>query len=313
MQPSYRVSGSEPSESAQALHWTVALAGGDGEHLQSYIQRRFGQAIPKQYCPLLGSRSMLEHTLGRLNQLTPASRTLTVIGTAHEPYAVPQLSGLSDHVLCQPASRDTGIALYVMIAMIKRWTPNATVTITPTDHYVAPTARYLDHLQMARSVASRMRGLIMVLGARPTEPDPDFSYLRLGQQLTDIPQASRIIGIVEPPSVREAQALIAAGALWSTMVACASVDALWALGRATEPRLMDLLDCLVPLVGTPDESQAIEYIYRTHPPVSFSSNMLALAPRRLAVIELAGVEWSDWGRPERIETVLALRRSRARS
>ena len=28
-------------------------------------------------------------------------------------------------------------------------------------------------------------------------------------------------------------------------------------------------------------------------------------------MELDGVEWSDWGRPERIETVLALRRSRA--
>ena len=34
------------------------------------------------------------------------------------------------------------------------------------------------------------------------------------------------------------------------------------------------------------------------------------APERLAAIELVGVEWSDWGRPERIETVLALRRTR---
>src|SRR6185436_10323857 len=98
---------------------------------------------------LLGSRSMLQHTLARLNQLTPASRTLTVIGTDHKPYALDQLAGVSDHVFCQPAARDTGIALYVALAMIKRWAPNATVTITPTDHFVEPSARYLHHVQVA--------------------------------------------------------------------------------------------------------------------------------------------------------------------
>jgi hypothetical protein len=34
-------------------------------------------------------------------------------------------------------------------------------------------------------------------------------------------------------------------------------------------------------------------------------------PERLCAMALEGLEWSDWGRPERIETVLALRRSRA--
>ena len=102
-------------------------------------------AIPKQYCCLLGNRSMLQHTLERMNKLTPASRTLTVIGTHHGDIAAPQLLGRCDHVFRQPSSRDTGIALYVALAMIKRWTPNAIVTITPTDHYVAP----------ARSTSSR--------------------------------------------------------------------------------------------------------------------------------------------------------------
>ncbi|MBV8759465.1 MAG: hypothetical protein JO257_19410, partial [Deltaproteobacteria bacterium] len=73
----------------------------------------------------------------------------------------------------------------------------------------------------------------------------------------------------------------------------------------------DILDSLVPLVGTRDESDAIEYIYRAYLPVSFSRDMLERAPERLAAMEMQDVEWSDWGRPERIETVLALRRSRA--
>jgi mannose-1-phosphate guanylyltransferase len=308
----FRTSANAPVETDEPVHWTVALAGGEGARLQDYIQRRIGQQIPKQYCRLLGSRSMLEHTLARLNHLTPSARTLTVIGTDHTSHAMPQLSGSSDHVFCQPMSRDTGLAIYVALAMIKRWTPNATVTITPTDHYVEPSARYLDHVRVAQNVAARMRDLVVILGVRPTEPDPDFGYLRIGDRLTDIPEANRLVGFVEKPSVARAHELIGAGALWNTMVTFGTLDSFWALGHSVQPHLMGLLDCLVPLVGTADESDALDYIYRAYPPISFSTHMLERAPQQLAVIELAGVEWSDWGRPERVETVLALRRTRAR-
>lgn len=307
-----RTSTSTPSEDDAAdIDWAIALAGGEGVRLSEYVERRFGRRIPKQYCCLLGSRSMLQHTLERVNKLIPPSRVLTVIGTHHGDFAYPQLEGKSDHVFRQPSSRDTGMALYVALAMVKRWNPHAIITITPTDHYVAPSATYVEQLRAARGVAARLRDHVVVLGVRPTEPDPEFGYLTLGEQVTEIPAVRRLTGFVEKPSVSVAQALNQGGALWNTMVTCGSVDALWALGRATEPRLLDILDSLVPLIGTPDEDDAIEYIYRAYLPVSFSRDMLERAPERLCAMELEGVEWSDWGRPERIETVLAIRRSRA--
>jgi mannose-1-phosphate guanylyltransferase len=307
-----RTSTTTPVESdATSLDWTLALAGGEGVRLQDYVQRRFGRRLPKQYCCLLGQRSMLQHTLDRMTKLTPASRTLTVIGTYHGEIAMPQLAGRCDHVFRQPSSRDTGMALYVALAMIKRWTPNAIVTITPTDHYVTPSAKYVDQLRAARGVAARMRDKIIILGATPTEPDPDLGYLSLGSPLTEVPQVKQVMGFVEKPSVALATELNTQGALWNTMVTCGTVDALWELGRECDPRLIDILESFVPLVGTEDEEDAIEYIYRAYLPVSFSRDMLERAPERLAAMELEGVEWSDWGRPERIETVLAIRRSRA--
>jgi mannose-1-phosphate guanylyltransferase len=307
-----RTSAHDPIEDESAhVGWTLALAGGEGVRLSEYVERRFGQRIPKQYCCLLGARSMLQHTLDRLNQITPPSHTLTVIGTRHGDLAFPQLRGRCDHVFRQPSSRDTGLALYVALAMIKRWTPNAIVTITPTDHYVTPAATYVEQVRAARSVATRLRDQVVILGVRPTEPDPELGYLTLGEQITEIPQVRRLTGFVEKPSISRALALNEGGALWNTMVTCGSVDALWELGRATEPQLLDILDSLVPLVGTKDEDDAIEYVYRAYLPVSFSRDMLERAPERLCAMELAGVEWSDWGKPERIETVLAIRRSRA--
>jgi mannose-1-phosphate guanylyltransferase len=307
-----RTSASEPVESeSPELDWTLALAGGDGVRLSQYVERRFGRRIPKQYCCLLGRRSMLEHTLERLNQITPPERTMTVIGTCHGEYAYRQLAGKSDHVFRQPASRDTGVALFVALAMIKRWHPNALVTITPADHYVAPAARYVEQVRAARKVAGQLRDTVVILGARPSEPDPELGYLALGPRLTHVPRVRRLAGFVEKPTVARALELIEHGALWNTLVACGTVDALWELGRATEPRLLDIMDSLVPLVGTEDEDDAIDYIYRAYLPVNFSRDVLERAPERLAALALDGVEWSDWGRPERIETVLALRRSRA--
>jgi mannose-1-phosphate guanylyltransferase len=203
------------------------------------------------------------------------------------------------------------VALFVALAMIKRWHPNALVTITPADHYVAPAARYVEQVRAARQVAGQLRDTVIILGARPSEPDPDLGYLALGPRLTHVPRVRRLTGFVEKPTVARARELIDHGALWNTLVACGTVDALWELGRATEPQLLDIMDSLVPLIGTEDEDDAIEYIYRAYLPVSFSRDVLERAPERLAALALDGVEWSDWGRPERIETVLALRRSRA--
>jgi mannose-1-phosphate guanylyltransferase len=307
-----RVSASEPTEDGSpAIDWTLALAGGEGVRLSEYVQRRFGRRIPKQYCCLLGRRSMLEHTLERLNKLIPPSRTLTVIGTGHAEIAFPLLAGRSDHVFRQPSARDTGVALYVALAMIRRWHPAAVVVITPTDHYVAPSAAYVEQVGAARSFARQLRDTVVILGAPPYEHDPQLGYLALGGPLPRLPRIRRVTGFVEKPSVASAQELIVRGALWNTMVTCGTVDALWELGRATEPQLLDILDSFVPLVGTRDEADAIEHIYRAVLPVNFSRDVLERAPERLAALELTGVEWSDWGRPERIETVLAVRRSRA--
>src|SRR5687768_5321804 len=170
-----RMSATKPVEDdSPQIDWTLALAGGEGVRLQDYVQRRFGRRIPKQYCCLLGNRSMLQHTLDRMTRLTPASRTLTVIGTHHGEIAAPQLLGRSDHVFRQPSSRDTGLTLYVAIAMLKRCTPNAIITSTSTDHYVAPVSKYIEQVRAARGVAARMRDKTIILGATPNEPDPDL-------------------------------------------------------------------------------------------------------------------------------------------
>jgi len=304
--PSLRLSVREPADDdGPNIDWTLALAGGDGLRLQDYVARRLGERIPKQYCRLIGAGSLLEDTLDRMNQITPPSRTITVIGTGHAGWARPQLKGRSDHVFCQPSSRDTAVAAYVALAMIKRWHPNATVTLVPTDHHVAPTSRYLDAVQAARAFAAKVRDLVVLLGVEPTDPDPDLGYIVRSAALTDEPDVREVEVFVEKPPLARAVALRDAGALWNTMVTCGSVSAMWELGRAAEPHLLETLDSLVPLIGTEDEDAAIEYIYRAQPARSFSRDICQRAVHRVAALRMAGVDWLDLGKPERVESLFS--------
>src|SRR5262245_16395207 len=49
--------------------WALVLAGGDGTRLQGVTCMIAGAPIPKQYCRILGSRSLLEATLRRIAPL----------------------------------------------------------------------------------------------------------------------------------------------------------------------------------------------------------------------------------------------------
>jgi hypothetical protein len=57
-------------------------------------------------------------------------------------------------------------------------------------------------------------------------------------------------------------------------------------------------------IGTAQEGQVLDAIYREMPSASFSSDILQRIPERLTVLEMNGVLWSDWSRPERIASTL---------
>ena len=95
-----------------------------------------------------------------------------------------------------------------------------------------------------------------------------------------------------------------AGALWNTFVWTSKLETLWKMGWHCFPSLMELFEQLGQHIGTPKEGQALESIYRMVPKKNFSSHLLQQIPDQMGVVELQGVLWSDWGRPERISQTL---------
>lgn len=49
----------------------------------------------------------------------------------------------------------------------------------------------------------------------------------------------------------------------------------------------------------------VRALYADLEPLDFSEKVLAARPANLAVLPVAGVQWSDWGEPRRVTATLA--------
>ncbi|HSF09658.1 MAG TPA: sugar phosphate nucleotidyltransferase, partial [Nitrospirales bacterium] len=64
--------------------WSIVLAGGEGERIRPSIQQWLGYPVPKQYCTFVGTRSMLQHTWDRADQIGLPRKKVTVVGRTHQ-------------------------------------------------------------------------------------------------------------------------------------------------------------------------------------------------------------------------------------
>lgn len=284
--------------------WVVVLAGGEGTRLRDYVRNRFGREVPKQYCAFSGGRTMLQHTLDRARRFAPPSRIVTIVGSNHAELALPQLEDRCDHLLSQPACRDTGPGLYLPLAYIRAWDPKARVIVFPADHYIAPEREFGARLGQALAHTSAFPEAIVTLGVPPAEPDPDFGYILLdGAVKGDL---RRVRGFIEKPEPAVAEALCTHDALWNTLILCASLSAFWDAGHVAQPSMMEAMETFLPHVDSPREEDALRTLFETVRPINLSRDMLERVPERLLAMPLSGVTWSDWGRAERIEATLAM-------
>ena len=301
---------SEPAarEGRAPQSWCVALAGGDGLRLAGYVERRFGEPRPKQYCAFFGERSMFQHTLERAAQIASPERALAVVGSSHVRWASPQLAATAATTLIvQPANRDTAPGLLLPLATIKRRDPDAIVAVLPSDHFIRPDDAFVDQIRAGLRVAASWRDRLVLFGIEPDGVEPEYGYVVpdtavLSRDVRDLRTVGRF---VEKPCPAVAQAAIRSGALWNTFVMVGHVDAFLGAARACLPEVTARFDRLIDAIDTPEEPAVRRAIYEDMPAVSWSRAVLERVVDRCLLARLDGVEWSDWGRAERIEATIA--------
>lgn len=283
--------------------WSIILAGGEGERLRPFVQKRLGQHKPKQYCTFVGTRSMFQHTLDRADLLTMPEQKVAVIGESHRQEATLQLSGRhSGKLICQPCNRDTAAGVFLALSYVRAKNPKATVVLYPSDHFVYPEDRFAKVVEAAVRSVRLLPDRLIVLGVPPRRVEAEYGWIQPGGELGCI-AGNRIWSVdtfLEKPHWKVARQAMISGSLWNTLIVAAKVETLWKLGWRSLPEIMPLVEKYGAATETSMESDVLESIYQAMPVRNFSFHLLQQIPNKMATIEMRGILWSDWGRPWRI-------------
>lgn len=284
--------------------WALILAGGDGVRLRALTRHLVGDERPKQFCALLGQRTLLDQTRDRVRLAVPTERTLLVLSRSHARFYDPLIADTPTRCrVVQPANRGTAVAVLYGLRRIAMEAATATVAIFASDHYVSDDARFMQHVRAAAAAALTCPDLVVLLGITPDAPESDYGWIEPGATLP-IDALRRVRRFWEKPAPAVATRLLADDGLWNSFVIVARVPILIAMIADALPALARGFDGLGAILGTLAEPAAVRRLYAALRPVDFSQRILMPAPANLAVLPVRGVTWSDWGRPSRVLATL---------
>lgn len=296
------------NDTAKENLWGIILAGGDGTRLRPLTRRITGDERPKQFCPIFGRETLLERTLRRTALTVPTDRTLLVVTRAHERFYRPLLEDIPPHcAVVQPENRGTAPAILYSLLRVAATAPESSVAIFPSDHYISDDEAFMYYVEAAFEAVRAMPESVILLGINPKNPETEYGWIEPADPIF-LTVPGTLFGVRrfwEKPLPLLAQRLLSKGCFWNSFVMVGRAQGLLSLIEQNLPRLYHEFESVRPALNTHRETLSVEALYGGLAPSNFSQEVLASTPQHLAVLPVAGVEWSDWGEPSRVLSSLA--------
>ena len=283
--------------------WAVVLAGGNGTRLQSFVRNVLGSNRPKQFCRIIGTRSMLRHTWDRAARVVSPHRVLTVVTAGQEHYLEVEVClGVPSTVVVQPADRGTAAGLLLPLLWIARHSPVAAVVVFPADHFIWEEDRFEQHIRAALALLQYLPDRLILMGVKADGPETKYGWIAPGESLCpgSVAELYAVQSFWEKPDGQAAVSFFAKGYFWNTLVVVGRLDAYLRIAEVCIPEVFGPLRMLAAHLDSPAEAAAMATTYGTLPPADLSRAILASHPEFLSMIPAKDVFWSDWGEPDRI-------------
>ena len=170
----------------------VILSGGSGSRLWPLSR----EAYPKQFLPLLGSRSLLQATVQRIDGMNGAISLvdpLIVCNETHRFLVAEQFRFMqrdATAIMLEPTGRNTAPALALAALMALRSGEDPVLLVMPADHLINQEAVFRQVVSVGAQLADRQN--VVTFGIVPTGPETGYGYIRKGAPLAD--EGSVLVG-----------------------------------------------------------------------------------------------------------------------
>ena len=289
--------------------WGVILSGGDGVRLRPLTRLLAGDDRPKQFCRLLGEKTLLTQTRDRVARTIQPDRTLFVLTKSHELFYAAELAEVSPaQTVVQPSNRGTLPAILWSLMRLVRLDPAAIVAFFPSDHHYANDEKFMAEVASAFEAAEGAPRVIL-LGAEATAPEVEYGWIEPEPLATDS-RLSRVRRFWEKPSHQVAQGLMDRHCLWNTFVMVGQASAFLELIRCVEPHVHETFHAAVVQRSADMNPELMRAVYGQIETTDFSKRVLSRTTERLAVLNLGDIGWDDLGDPRRVNAMLSQERLR---
>jgi mannose-1-phosphate guanylyltransferase/mannose-6-phosphate isomerase len=191
----------------------VILSGGSGTRLWPLSRELY----PKQFLPLVGTKSMLQETLARLSGL-PAEAPLVVCNEQHRFIVAEQLRQIgvtAAGIVLEPVGRNTAPAAAVAaLAALAGAGEEAdpVLLVLPADHAIKDVSRFQVAVQLGLEAART--GSLVTFGIVPEKAETGYGYIRCE---TGSGPVYPVAEFVEKPDAARAEEFVASGEyLWNS-------------------------------------------------------------------------------------------------
>jgi mannose-1-phosphate guanylyltransferase/mannose-6-phosphate isomerase len=222
----------------------ILLAGGAGTRLWPVSR----DALPKQFLPLVGSKSTYQETLLRVRDAMFAP-PIVITGPNFHFFARRQAEeiGVEATIVIEPMRRDSGPAIAAATAIAAGRDPQAVVLALAADHIVPDAGAFRATCAAGRVAAEA--GRIVTFGIKPSEPKTSYGYILPGEAIGG-DGVYAVKSFVEKPDAATAARYVREGYLWNSGNFLFRADVLLSELKRLEPEMFAAIETAVAKAGT---------------------------------------------------------------
>jgi mannose-1-phosphate guanylyltransferase len=275
--------------------YAVIMAGGRGERFWPLST----STLPKPFIPLLGTTTLLQDTVSRIQRITPLEKILISIGAEHFEIARQQLPQIpEENFIVEPIGRDTAACLGFSALHIEQRDSEAVMLALPADHFISNVDAYVRTVQTGLENLEGATGV--VFGIPPLRPETGYGYI-LAEKPAISTDAWPVVRFIEKPDAPTAEQYLASGNyFWNSGMFLWNNRTLLALFQKHMPETYHGLSRLRPLLGNKSSQAEIHEVFAALPRISIDFGIMEkISGLRLVPAQFAWDDIGNWASLER--------------
>lgn len=267
----------------------VIMAGGVGSRFWPLSTPEY----PKQFIDILGcGRTLIQLTVDRFKGICPMSNFWVVTNAKYVDIVKQQLPDIpADHILAEPAARNTAPCIAWACWSIKKEDPRANVVVTPADAVVMNPEEFRRVISNALEFTDS-NNAIVTIGIKPSRPETGYGYVEASDIVCG--EICKVNAFKEKPDHETAEKYLKAGNfLWNAGIFVWNIDTITDCIIKYKPLIAEQMD---EIVNSQSSDSKLEEIFPQCEKISIDFAVMEPASKDAIVYtHPADFGWSDLG------------------